>query len=297
MDLSLLDVFRAIAEEGSFSRAGQRMLRTQPAISLALKRLENELGATLIDRGSKSLALTDAGRLVLDASGRFERVEHELRAALAELRSLEAGRLTVGANESTALYLIEHVVAFRRAHPGVAVELRRSLSSAIPEDLIRGRLEMGAISYDPGDERLVVRDLYADSLAFVVSPEHRFAGRDELSIQELGGEVFIAHNVSGPYRRRVIETFQRHHVPLNMPIELPTIETIRTLVEMNVGVAFLPRMCVRRQIEQGALREVAVREVRMERKIRLVYPAKRRLSHAAEAFLLVAGLGGSTLGV
>jgi DNA-binding transcriptional LysR family regulator len=291
MDLSLLDVFRAIAEEGSFSRAGQRMLRTQPAISLALKRLENELGATLIDRGSKSLALTDAGRLVLDASGRFERVEHELRAALAELRSLEAGRLTVGANESTALYLIEHVVAFRRAHPGVAVELRRSLSSAIPEDLIRGRLEMGAISYDPGDERLVVRDLYEDSLAFVVSPEHRFAERNELSIQELGGEVFIAHNVSGPYRRRVIETFQRHHVPLNMPIELPTIETIRTLVEMNMGVAFLPGMCVRRQIEQGTLREVTVREVRMERKIRLVYPAKRRLSHAAEAFLEVAGLG------
>jgi DNA-binding transcriptional LysR family regulator len=290
MDLSLLDIFRTIAEEGSFSRAGQRFGRTQPAISLALKRLETELGVTLIDRGSKALALTDAGRLALDYCDRFEGLDREMRLALAELRSLKAGKLSIGANESTALYLIEHVVAFRGKHPGVKVEVRRSLSSRIPEDLLRGRIEMGAISYDPGDERLTVREIYNDRLAFVLSPKHRFARRKEVGIEELGEEIFIAHNVSGPYRRRVIETFQHHRVPLNMAIELPTIETIRQLVERNLGVAFLPRMCVHREIEQGALREVRVKEMQMERQIRLVYPAKRQLSHAALGFLEVVGL-------
>lgn len=285
MDLALLNTFRTVAEEGSFSRAAQRLLRTQPAISLALKRLEAELGATLIDRSSKQLTLTDAGRLTLEYCERFDGVDRDLRTAIAELRDLEAGRLSIGANESTALYLLDSIVEFRSEHPGVHIELRRSLSSRIPEELLRGSLEMGAVSYDPGDDRIGAREIYNDRLAFVVSPRHRLARKKRVSIRDLGEEVFIAHNVAGPYRRRVIEAFQQHHVPLNMSIEMPTIETIRRFVELNLGVAFLPHMCVRREIEAKSLREVPVDEVQMERKIRLIYPAKRRLSHAAEAFL------------
>ncbi len=287
MNLALLNTFRTIAEEGSFSRAAKRLLRTQPAVSLALKRLETELGATLIDRTSKQLALTDAGRLVLDYCDRFDGVDRDLRTALTELRDLEAGRLSIGANESTALYLLDPIVEFRRRFPAVHIELRRTLSSRIPEDLLRGSLEMGAVSYDPGDDRLTTLEIYTDRLSFVVSPKHRFARRRKLSIADLGDEIFIAHNVSGPYRSRVIETFQQHHVPLNMGIEMPTIETIRRMVELNLGVAFLPRMCVRREIEAKALREIPVEEIQVERKIRLIYPARRRLSHAAEAFLQV----------
>lgn len=285
MDLALLNTFRTIAEEGSFSRAAQRLLRTQPAVSLALKRLETELGATLIDRSSKQLSLTDAGRLTLEYCDRFDGVDRDLRTAIAELRDLEAGRLSIGANESTALYLLDRIVDFRTSHPGVHIELRRSLSSRIPDDLLRGTLEMGAVSYDPGDDRIAMKEIYSDRLAFVVSPKHRYARKKRVTIEELGKEVFIAHNVSGPYRSRVIEAFQEHHVPLNISIEMPTIETIRSLVELDLGVAFLPYMCVRREIEAKTLREVRVDEVQMERKIRLIYPARRRLSHAAEAFL------------
>ena len=287
MDLSLLDTFRMVAREGSFSRAGQKLLRTQPAVSLALKRLEAELGATLIDRGSKALALTDAGRLALDYCERFDGLDRELRTALAELRDLRSGKLTIGANESTALYLLGHIIDYRRLHPGVKVEIRRSLSSRVPEELLRGALEMAVISYDPGDPKLVVREIYNDALAFVVSPHHRLAGRGDVSITELGDEAFIAHNVVSPYRRIVIETFQRHHVPLNIEIEMPTIETIRKLVQRRQGVAFLPRMCVEEEIAAGSLKEVRVREIQLERKIRLVYPAQRQLSHAAQAFLEV----------
>jgi len=290
MDLSLLETFRTIAEEGSFSRAGQKLLRTQPAVSLALKRLEAELGVTLIDRTTKSLSLTDAGRLTLEYCDRYEGLDRELRTALAALQGLEAGRLSIGANESTALYLIGPVIEYRKLHPFIHIEIRRSLSSRIPEELLRGRLEMGAITYDPGDDRLTLREIYQDHLAFIVSPDHRLADRRELSIQELGEETFIAHNVSGPYRRRVIEAFQSHRVPLNMGIELPTIETIRRMVQLNMGVAFLPRMCVQHDIDHGVLVEIPVAEIEMERKIRLVYAANRQLSHAGRAFLEVLGL-------
>ena len=289
MDLALLDTFRMIAREGSFSRAGQKLLRTQPAISLALKRLETDLGVRLIDRSSKQLMLTDAGRLVLEYCDRFDGLESELRVVLGELQDLKAGKLTIGANESTALYLLKHVTAFRRKHPRMKVELRRSLSSQIPDELLRGSLEMGAISYDPGDQRLQLVDIYTDSLVFIVSPEHHLARRKKVSIEELGDEVFIAHNVLSPYRRSVVETFQRHHVPLNIEIELPTIDTIRLLVQQNLGVAFLPRMCVEHELAARVLRMIPVEEMHMERKVRLVYPSQRQLSHAAQAFLALMG--------
>ena len=90
----------------------------------------------------------------------------------------------------------------------------------------------------------------------MVSPQHRFAGRKTVSITELGMETFIAHNVMSPYREVVLRAFQRHKVPLNMDVEMPTVETIRKMVQRNEGVAFLPRMCVEQEIEQGLLCEV-----------------------------------------
>ena len=285
MEFHPLRVFLSVANEKSFSRAAEKMLRTQPAISLAIQRLERELGEKLIDRSAKDLLLTDAGRIVLEYARRFENLEREMETALAELRDNSAGRLIIGANESTSLYLLKQIQAYRHLYPKVRVQVRRSLSSRIPAQLVDGDLELGMLTYDPADDRLISSVIYTDHLAFVVSPLHRFADREAVSITELGMENFIAHNVISPYREIVIREFQRHKVPLNMDVEMPTIETIRKLVQRNEGVAFLPRMCVEQELEQGTLKEIRVPELHVERKIRLVYPARRALSHAARAFL------------
>ena len=285
MELYPLKVFLAVATEKSFSRAAEKMLRTQPAISLAVQRLEAELGDRLIDRSATPPILTDAGRIVADYARRFENLESELQNALTELRDNSAGRLVIGANESTSLYLLQHIEQYRHTYPKVKVQIRRSLSSKIPSQLIDGDLELGVISYDPEDERLISKVIFTDHLAFVVSPTHRFSNRETVSITELGMETFIAHNVFSQYRDAVIRAFQRHKVSLNMDVEMPTVETIRMMVQRNEGVAFLPKMCVEQDLSKGALREVVVEELHIERKIRLVYPAKRQLSHAAKAFL------------
>lgn len=294
MEFHPLKVFLAVTNEKSFSRAAEKLHRTQPAVSLAVQRLENELGEKLIDRSAKDLLLTDAGRIVLDFARRFENLEREMETALAELRDNSAGRLTIGANESTSLYLLRHIQAYRHLYPRVKVQVRRSLSSRIPAQLVDGDLELAMLTFDPNDDRLVSTVIYSDHLAFVVSPQHRFAGRPAVSITELGMETFIAHNVVSPYREIVIHEFQRHKIPLNMDVEMPTIETIRKMVQRNEGVAFLPRMCVEQEIEQEILCEVRVPELFVDRKIRLVYPARRALSHAARAFLeLVQREGGA----
>jgi DNA-binding transcriptional LysR family regulator len=289
MELYPLQVFLTVATERSFSRAAEKLLRTQPAVSLSLQRLEQELGEKLIDRSGKDLLLTDCGRTVLDYARRFQSLEQELGNALDELRDNSAGRLAIGANESTTLYLLRHIERYRALHPKVKVQVRRSLSSKIPDELLNGNLELGVISYDPGDERIRSKVIYTDALAFIVSPRHRLAQRKTVSIAELGAEVFIAHNVVSPYREVVLREFQAHKVPLNMEVEMPTIETIRKLVQNNNGVAFVPRMCVEQELQQKLVCEVRVKEMHVERKIRLVYPVRRALSHAAKAFLEVVG--------
>jgi DNA-binding transcriptional LysR family regulator len=289
MELYSLQVFLAVATEKSFSRAAEKLLRTQPAVSLALQRLEAELGEKLIDRSGKDLLLTDAGRTVLDYARRFQSLRHELDNSLAELRDNSAGRLTIGANESSTLYLLRHIERYRELYPKVKVQIRRSLSSKIPAELLDGNLELGVISYDPADARLESQVIYTDALAFVVSAKHRLADRKSVAITELGEENFIAHNVISPYRDVVVRQFQAHQVPLKMDVEMPTVETIRKLVQDNLGVAFLPRMCVEEEIAHGRLREVRVKEMHVERKIRLVYPKRRALSHAALAFLKLVG--------
>lgn len=287
MELYPLKVFLTVATERSFSRAGEKLLRTQPAISIAIQRLESDLKEKLIDRSGRELLLTDAGRVVLEYARRFQNMEAELENALRELKDNYAGRLSIGANESTSLYLIHLIEQYRRLFPKLKVQVRRAESSKIPSQLLDGELELGVISYDPNDEHIVSHVIYTDRLALIVSPRHRFAQREEISISELDMETFIAHNALSPYRDAVLREFQRHKVPLNMDVEMPTVETIRRLVQDNEGVAFLPRMCVDQEITQGLLHEIRVKELSLERKIRLVYPARRALSHAAKAFLEV----------
>lgn len=283
--MSTLRVFVTVADEHSFSRAAEKLARTQPAVSLALQRLETELGEKLLDRTAKDVMLTDAGRIVLEYARRFQSLEADLRNSIAELRDHSAGKLVIGANESTGLYLLAHIEHYRRMYPKIKVQVRRSLSSRIPNEIAGGTLELGVISYQPRDERLESQVIFTDSLVFVVSPRHRLAKEKQVPISELGEETFVAHNVLSPYREFVLRVFQERGVPLNMDIEMPTVEMIRWMVEENQGVAFLPRMCVEQEITEERLVAVRVPEIVCERKIYLVQPSRRALSYAAEAFL------------
>lgn len=287
MELYPLKVFLTVATERSFSRAGEKLVKTQPAISIAIQRLESDLKEKLLNRTGRDLLLTDAGKVVLEYARRFQNLEADLDNALKELKDNYAGRLSIGANESMSLYLIQHIGKYRRAFPKVKIQVKRAESSKIPSQLLDGQLELGVISYDPNNDHLLSETIYTDRLTLIVSPEHRFARRPEVSITELDMETFIAHNVLSPYREAVLREFQRYKVPINMDVEMPTVETIRRLVQDNEGIAFLPRMCVEQELKQKLLHEVRVKELNLERKIRLVYPARRALSHAAKAFLEV----------
>jgi len=288
MELFQVETFLAVAREGSFSRAAKRLNRTQPAISQTVRKLEDEIGEPLFDRSSREGILTDAGRVLQDYAEKLLNMRGEALTALEELRQMHRGKLSISANEFTCLYLLPVLDEFRRLHPMIKVTVQRSLASRIPNELLNHNVELGVLTFHPEDSLLKSVVVYRDELTFVVPPRHPLATAREVWIRQLGVQTFIAHNVPSPYRAKVLETFNRKKVPLNMDVELPTIEAIKKFVAAGNGVALLPGICVENEIARGELLRIPVLDLRFERKLRLVYRKNSSLSHAARAFLAVA---------
>jgi DNA-binding transcriptional LysR family regulator len=285
MDLGELQVFLTVAREGSFSRAAERLYRTQPAVSLAIRKLEESLGQRLFVRGARPVRLTDAGTLLREYAERLLNLRDEVKKGLMELEGLKRGELSLGVNESSIHALLPALCKFREAHPGVQVRLHRMFSRDIPHEVVNYRLDLGAVSFVPRDSQLQTTEILKDELTFVVPPKHPLAKRREVGIEELDKESFIAHIVESPFRRRVIELFARHRTPLNMPMEMPTIESIKRFVQMGMGVAIVPRMCVNWEIEHGWLKEIKIKELNIPRHLYIVYRRGARLPHAASEFM------------
>jgi DNA-binding transcriptional LysR family regulator len=262
-----------------------RLHRTQPAISQVIRKLEASVGETLFDRKARDGSLTAAGVLLHDYALRLLALRREASSALGELKSLERGSLQLAANEYTCMYLLPAIDRFRREFPHITVAVHRMLASRIPAELNLRAFEMGVISYHPDPVEFRTIAVYGDSLAFVVSPSHPLAGVGQVSIKDLGKELFIAHNVASPLRRKVLEAFQRYRTPLNMDVELPTIEAIKRFVAMGNGVALVPHLTVARELQTGDLVRVTVDELEVKRVLRLIIRRKSTLSYAAKAFL------------
>jgi len=280
VDLFQLETFLAVAEERSFSRAAARLHRTQPAVSQVIAKLEAEVGEVLLERAAG--LPTDAGKVLLEYAHKMLNLRKDAGAALVDLRSLHRGRLDLAANEYTCLYLLPVLDAFRREHPRIKVAVQRTLASRIADEVQSHSVEIGVVSFRPADPQV-----YTDELVCVMSPGHALAKAGKVTVARLGKETFVAHNVPSPLRQKVIETFARRKIPLQMEVELPSLEAIKRFVQRGNGVALVPRLTVEGELEAGTLVAVEVPELQMERKLRLVHRRGAALSHAAREFLRV----------
>ncbi|HVF88342.1 MAG TPA: LysR family transcriptional regulator [Pyrinomonadaceae bacterium] len=288
MEFTQLEFFLRVVEEGSFSKAADRVFRTQPAVSIAIRRLEEEIGAPLFDRSQKTPTLTEAGQIVHDYAGRIIALRDQAREAVSELNTLQRGRVRVGANESTSLYLLPQVIiAFRSRHPKVKVEIYRHVSERLPREVLDRNVDFALMASEPNDRDLEAFPVLNDELVLILNPKHPLAERNAVSIKDLGKESFLAHNVKTASRLKVIEAFAKSHTPLNITLELATVETIKRFVQQKIGLAFVPRMCVREELERGTLTTVPVRGLSYTRTIWAAHRRGVTFSHAAQAFLEV----------
>jgi DNA-binding transcriptional LysR family regulator len=288
MDFFQLETFLAVAQTKSFSVAARQVHRTQPAVSQMVRKLEEEIGEPLFDRSTRDGMLTDAGRVLQEYAQKLLNLRSEAHSSLEELRQFQRGTLAIAANEFTALYLLPVLEEFRRFCPMIKIAVHRSLASSITDQLAAHTVELGVLSFRPDSSLLQSTVVFCDQLTFVVPPRHPLAGEKSVSIRQLGAESFVAHNVVSPYRLKVLEAFKRHKTPLNIGVEMPTIEAIKRFVAAGNGVALVPGIAVEPELHRGELVAVPVKELTLERKLRLVYRKGGQLSHAARAFLQVA---------
>ncbi|PYT09279.1 MAG: LysR family transcriptional regulator [Acidobacteria bacterium] len=290
MELMQLEMFVAMVEEGNFNRAAERVSRTQPAVSMALRKLEEEIGAPLFDRSNRSAyALTDTGELLYKNARRMLALRDETMAAVERLRTVQTGSIRIGANESATLYLVPRLIqAFHRQHPRVEVEVVRHPSARLIGKLRRREVDFGILAFRPKDDDLETVPLMRDEMVLIASPEHRLCASERVRSNDLAIESVIALKVRDASGRKVLEGFERFRTPLNVTLKVDTIEAVKKLVAMNLGIALVPLMCVHEEVSRGELVVLALEGKKNERTL---WMARRRTdahSHAACAFIRVA---------
>jgi len=286
MDLSELEVLISLAQEGSFSRAAESLHRSQPAVSQAIRRLEDEVQAQLMDRTSRKVVLTAAGTILLGYAKRMVQLREDAKRALEELRNFKRGVLRLAANESVCAYVLPPLLkAYRSRLPAVKIEVLQCPSNGISTLLEELDVDFGFLSFTPIQHDLVSRLLFRDELTLVVYPGHPLAKSKTVLLQQLGSEKFVAHMAETPSRKRLMDLFAREGVPLGIVMELSSLETIKDFVKAGDGIAILPRMCCAKELAAGELCSPQVRGMAIGRDIRVVYPKTRTHSPAATAFL------------
>ncbi|HEX6974699.1 MAG TPA: LysR family transcriptional regulator [Vicinamibacterales bacterium] len=285
MQLADLQVFELVASERSFSKAAKKLHRTQPAVSQAIRRLEDELGDRLFDRASRNGTLTEAGVLLREHATRLLRLAADAGAAVRELQQVRRGRVVIGANEAAVHSVLPLVQRFAGAHPHATVEVRRVPSRQIASELLARTLDFGILTFQPHDKGLQSVSLGTDELVLLTHPKHRLASRRSVTIEEVGRETVIAHNDPSPARERVLRLYERRHAPINIQISLPSLDGIKRAVEMGVGVAVLPRRCALTEIARGHLAAVKIPALGASRSVRIVFRRGGEMSKAAAAFL------------
>lgn len=291
MELARLEVLVAVVQEKGFARAAERLRRTQPAVSQAIRRLEEELGRPVFDRSTKSVTLTDAGAVVYDHALQMLNLARDARSAVEALADLRRGRVVIGASEYTVVHLLPILAAYRARHPDIKIEVKRKLSSQLPTELLRREVELGVLTYRPMQAGLDTVPFASDDLALLVAPAHRLARRSRVSVRELGGEAFLAHNQRSPYREKVLQTFARLRTHMDIALELPTLESIKRLVAQGQGVSLMPRRAAQEEIARGDVVAVDVKEMRLARTIYFAFRSEGELSHAARAFIRASPAG------
>jgi DNA-binding transcriptional LysR family regulator len=288
VDLRQLEYFVAVAEEGRFTRAAARVHVVQSAVSAAIKTLERELGAVLLDRNSKRVLLTDAGQALLPKAQAVLDAATEAKDAVAQVQGGLTGTVRLGTLNSVTLINLPALLGeFHRRHPGVLVRTNASTSGSLGlvEQLLDRTLDLSFVSL-PGDvpAGIVLDELSHSVMDLVVPRDHPLAARDEVSIGDLAGLDFIDSPLGYGNRAVADRAFAANAVPRRVTVEMSDIYTGVDFVRHGLGVVLLPDYVI------GAAEDVKTLTVTgadLRWPLGLAWPAERRPSAATRALIAV----------
>ncbi len=283
MDLNYLRAFVAVAEEESFSLAGERLHLTQPAISKRIATLESELGVRLFDRIGRNVHLTEAGRQLLPKARGMLAEMADLRRTLSNLREEVAGTLSMATSHHIGLHRLPPVLGYYRRHyPEVQLDIRFMDSESACNAVAQGQLELGIVTLPtqpPAQLELV--PLWDDPLYFVVCSNHPLAMAERISLEDLTEQPAVLPGI-GTYTREILEQALRPRgVAIRTELSTNYLETLKMLVSVGLGWSLLPGTL----LQDGELRVLPITELALSRRLGAVHHRGRTLSNAARVML------------
>jgi len=295
MDLLQLEHFLAVVEQGTFTRAAERVGRTQPAISQSIKKLEEEVGAPLFARDVHDLSLTDAGKVLVEYARKMVRARDDAMRDVSALKTLKTGSLNIAANESAAVYLLSAPLrAYLGRFPDVKVGIFRSRLSEIPRQVLDRDVDVGFVKDEPGFHELKWVDVHQDEMVMIAPPAHHLARRAKVHVNELGGEQFVLHHLCSATEQQIRRLFDAHGTTCRVVAELFSFENIKSFVQAAIGLAIVPKITVAQELEAGTLAQIHLVELQMPRRTLMIYRDQGYLSEPArELIKLVRGFNWS----
>lgn len=289
MELRHLATFTAVAEEGSFTRAADRLRVVQSAVSAAIRNLERELGVPLFERTTHRVELTDAGRLLLPEARRTLAAAAGAREVVDQLRGGLRGTVRLGMMQSqraTAVSVARLLATFRAEHPGVDVELRVGASAAHAADLRSGRLDLAYLALPTGSTAgLTLVPLEAEPMPLVCPPDHRLAERTEVELVDLADETFVDTPPEWGNRIATDRAFAAAEVRRTIRYEVADLGSVLDFVRYRLAVAIMP---AGRIGAESDLRRIPIRHHAPVFRTSIAASADRRLGAPARALLATA---------
>jgi DNA-binding transcriptional LysR family regulator len=285
MDFDQLTTFVYVAKLKSFSRAGQKVFRSQSAVSAQIRQLEQAYRAKLLDRSAKSVELTPAGEVLFDYAERLLRLRDESVQVVADRGDVVQGPVVFGANEATCLYLLPDIFAeFQRRYPLVHISIYRNFSHKILQRVEDGSVDVGIVTLPVRSPNLKVHHIFRDRVRFMVSSRNPLANRSKITLEEIAAQPLIFPRTG--FTRQVLDKlFRPYRSRLHVAMELPSIGMIKRFVGVDAGVSLISESFARDQVKAGEVKLLDVDGVELWRELGLVYRRDRSLPRSAQALI------------
>lgn len=294
MDFDQLTTFVEVAKQGSFSRAGQKVFRSQSAVSAQIRQLEQEYGEKLLDRAGKSVRLTPAGEKLFEYAGRLLALRNESLRAVADQASHPRGVLVIGANEATCLYVLPDVFAnYHRLYPDVQISIYRNFSRKILHQVEDGSIDVGIVTLPVKSPSLRVHPIFRDRIQVMMSAANPLAKRKVVGLSEIAEQPLIFPK-TGFTRQLLDKHFRPFRSRLRVTMELPSVGMIKRFVAAGLGVSLISESFARDEVRSGEVKLVPLEDVELWRELGLVYRRDRSLPRAATAFIAMLRQGAGT---
>jgi LysR family transcriptional regulator, low CO2-responsive transcriptional regulator len=295
-DVHHLRVFLAVAESLSFTRAAEHLFLTQSAVSHQIARLEREIGASLFDRGGKSISLTASGQALIPHGRRIFAAMDEASIAVRQTVRPDLGRLRIGASPSACQYIIpEALREFRESFPNYSLSIVPADSPAVIQQLLDESIDLGLAIRPDRQKRLHFHNLFIDELGFVVSPLHPWAKTAKVDRRELRDQRMVLYSRNSATFRIVDRYLTKMGAPLRDWIELGETGAIKELIKLGLGISMMAEWIVRPEVAEKSLIFLPIPSARLRRTWCVASLAGRDLSVAEQTFIGLCESVGSQL--